>query len=693
MSDKWDNKVHRTNIFSRTTLMKTVFALTVATLSLVYLFSKDLSPSQAASLTKTAPAVSPSAVILPPPALLSEYSLVALNPAPCSGLMNGLGFHGWGDLIIEGGGAYGGGIYVNGCLRCDGNPVVTVTDGGIYYSSDPPGGIGGTFDPIPLQVDNIIYPQGGLLEGISQRCSELPYFGAHVGGGSIEPGNYDSINSDSGSLIMQPGLYCLSGDFYGGLSGSLFADGVTIYMADGDLRIMADASQHFTAPRPGVGDESGLVDLLVYMDPMNSGSVYINGNETAVYDGTIYVPTGDMNASVFSTVNAQLIGWNVEIILSGDAQINYSGSFFDPWGIDFRLREQAVPDQVLPGETITYVLEVGNYAGLTATQVLLVDPLPMELSNVSIESTIPITPSGGSLSIWELPNLPPWASGVITIIGQVTVPLPAGYTIVNTATITTTQAITIFNPLNDQTTVAVTILNAAPQAVSDHYGMGAAHLLSVPAPGILGNDLDPNGDQLIALLDLEPQHGLLTLNPDGSFNYLPEPEYIGSDIFNYHTSDGLLNSNIAQVVIDISLIPFTVTLTGPDSGWADQSYDFFAAVEPFSATLPLFYTWQADGQDPITHTGGLSDAVSFVWPAPGMYTAIVTATNSAGSANATMQVQITPPLIRYYLPWVQREPLPPQGGGGEGLFGVGMVVAMFGMAGVWRRKGYLPRRC
>jgi len=599
---------------------------------------------------------------------------------------------------------------------------------------------------------------------------------AHIRvGAPIEPGNYDSINSDSGSLIMQPGLYCLSGDFYGGLSGSLFADGVTIYMADGDLRMMADASQYFTAPRPGVGDDSGLVDLLVYMDPMNSGSVYINGNETAVYEGTFYVPTGEIALSIFSTVNAQLIGWNVEVILSGDVQINYSGSFFDPWGVDFRLRGSAVPGQVLPGETITYVLDVGNYAGLTATQVLLVDQLPLELSNLSIESTMPITPSGGTLSTWELPNLPPWASGVITITGQVTVPLPAGYSIVNTATITTTQAITIFNPLNDQFTIAVTILNAAPQAVSDHYGMGADHLLSVPAPGILGNDLDPNGDQLIALLDLGPQHGLLTLNPDGSFNYLPEPEYIGSDIFNYHTSDGFLNSNIAQVVIDVSLIPFTVTLAGPDSGWADQSYDFFASVEPFSATLPLVYTWQADGQDPITHTGGLSDTASFAWPTPGVYTltvqaanyggaftdthtitiadapivglfasndsptlvgnpttftatvtagtnitftwdfgdstlgsgvivthtyvatgtytAIVTATNSMGPVSATTIVQVTPPLIRYYLPWVQKEILPPQGDGSDGLLGLGMIVVSYGAAGVWMRKGYLSQRC
>jgi hypothetical protein len=58
--------------------------------------------------------------------------------------------------------------------------------------------------------------------------------------------------------------------------------------------------------------------------------------------------------------------------------------------------------------------------------------------------------------------------------------------------------------------------------------------LNVPAPGVLSNDTNPNTlANLTAVKVTDPNNGTLTLNPDGSFTYTPNPGFSGSDSFTY----------------------------------------------------------------------------------------------------------------------------------------------------------------
>jgi VCBS repeat-containing protein len=70
-------------------------------------------------------------------------------------------------------------------------------------------------------------------------------------------------------------------------------------------------------------------------------------------------------------------------------------------------------------------------------------------------------------------------------------------------------------------TLTVTAVNDAPRAGDDAYSSKEDTTLSVAAPGVLGNDSDPDGDALTAALVSGPAHGTLTLNRDGSFSYTP----------------------------------------------------------------------------------------------------------------------------------------------------------------------------
>ncbi len=68
---------------------------------------------------------------------------------------------------------------------------------------------------------------------------------------------------------------------------------------------------------------------------------------------------------------------------------------------------------------------------------------------------------------------------------------------------------------------------------------------------------------------------------------------------------------------------------------------FTAAASPVNATLPITYTWQATGQPPVTHTGGLSDTASFTWSVTGTQVLTVTASNTGGMATATHLITIS----------------------------------------------------
>jgi hypothetical protein len=99
----------------------------------------------------------------------------------------------------------------------------------------------------------------------------------------------------------------------------------------------------------------------------------------------------------------------------------------------------------------------------------------------------------------------------------------------------------------------VSTLNNLPPVANKAYTVKANTTLSIPAPGILSHDMDPDGDPLTAVLASGPANGDLTLNPDGSFTYIPQP---GSgnitDTFTYSAFDGAAYSNPATVTILIS---------------------------------------------------------------------------------------------------------------------------------------------
>jgi hypothetical protein len=87
-------------------------------------------------------------------------------------------------------------------------------------------------------------------------------------------------------------------------------------------------------------------------------------------------------------------------------------------------------------------------------------------------------------------------------------------------------------------------------ATNDSYTVGMADTLTVPAPGVLTNDLGEMGP-LTAVLATNVAHGTLTLNPNGGFIYVPVSTYSGTDTFAYQATAGVNTSSPATVTITI----------------------------------------------------------------------------------------------------------------------------------------------
>ncbi|HEY9444645.1 MAG TPA: cadherin-like domain-containing protein, partial [Gemmatimonadales bacterium] len=124
--------------------------------------------------------------------------------------------------------------------------------------------------------------------------------------------------------------------------------------------------------------------------------------------------------------------------------------------------------------------------------------------------------------------------------------------------------------------------NQPPTASADQYEVASGTALTVGAPGVLGNDNDPDGDTLTASAVDQPANGTLALSSDGSFTYTPNTGFSGQDTFTYTAGDGTDTSAPATVTITVDP-PVVGVSPGPPSE-AAQDFTVAPTVSP-SGTL------------------------------------------------------------------------------------------------------------
>lgn len=95
-----------------------------------------------------------------------------------------------------------------------------------------------------------------------------------------------------------------------------------------------------------------------------------------------------------------------------------------------------------------------------------------------------------------------------------------------------------------------TISNVAPVAVNDLAVVDEDGAVDIP---VLANDDDPDGDNL-TVTAATAGHGSVSINPDGTITYRPDPDFNGTDTITYTIDDGEGGSDTASVSVVVNPI-------------------------------------------------------------------------------------------------------------------------------------------
>jgi hypothetical protein len=184
----------------------------------------------------------------------------------------------------------------------------------------------------------------------------------------------------------------------------------------------------------------------------------------------------------------------------------------------------------------------------------------------------------------------------------------------------------------------VKVANQSPTPQPDYYVVESGMQLVVPAPGLMSNDTDPEGDPLTFSTFYAPVGGLLPGEAigaqnvsDGSFFYTPPTGFVGTRVFEYAVTDGEFypKSDVEIQVLpvgtnavpvpgaDAYTTPFGTTLT-VDAAAGVLVNDIDGNGDPLTVTVygaasSGVFTGAADGSFTFTPALGFSGQVTLTY--------------------------------------------------------------------------------
>ncbi len=134
--------------------------------------------------------------------------------------------------------------------------------------------------------------------------------------------------------------------------------------------------------------------------------------------------------------------------------------------------------------------------------------------------------------------------------------------------------LTLIGTPDDTTSFILTLtdVNEPVVAVDDYFSFPIAHSVFIAGPGVLMNDVDPENAFISLAILVAPEHGQVSLNPDGSFTYLPQRGFFGTDSFVYQADDGMTAPSQATATLNVTL-PVANPPAGPGHDNHSQSHD------------------------------------------------------------------------------------------------------------------------
>ena len=272
-------------------------------------------------------------------------------------------------------------------------------------------------------------------------------------------------------------------------------------------------------------------------------------------------------------------GTTVTVVSSQGSQVTISE--------DGVLSYQA-PDGFTGEDVITYTTDDGE--GNVVTKTVVMQVYPQDAALVGIDDSV-ITPEDASvLNIAVLANDKIAEGSDVTVIsatssrgGQVDINAdgtlnytpPQDFTGIDAVTYTARNGDGIESTAT--LSVEVTPENDPPVAVVD----AVTTLEDTPLENInvLANDIDVDGDTLTVLEVSSAEGAEVTLNDDGTVNYLPNVNFNGVDTITYSVSDGLGGVTTGELKISVEAVNDAPVVTGEQvNAVQNESIDAIAVL-------------------------------------------------------------------------------------------------------------------
>ncbi len=268
---------------------------------------------------------------------------------------------------------------------------------------------------------------------------------------------------------------------------------------------------------------------------------------------------------------------------------------------------------------------------LTVTPVAVPDSVAVVMDHsASVDPTV--NDVGSGLSVVSVGS-PPAGQGSTSVVGgSVVYTPPVGFI----GTVTVPYTISDSAGSTTSSTVTFTVSPAAPTAADDDAVTAAGVTLTM-ASGVLGND---TGNAISVTSNTSPGHGSVTVNPDGTYVYVPDAGFSGVDSFGYTITDSQARTASATVRI-------TVTPTAsPDT--ATTLAGTPVSIDPTTNDQGTGLTVTSVGQPPAGQGSAAIVGGRVVYTPPPGFTgsAVVpyTVTDSTGNSDSsTITVTVSPP--------------------------------------------------